>query len=166
MQRPSKGAFFMSGWAMSYQKLSEVLALLDNPQRSDRFVKHLKAAVLEGQIDAVYLPERFTLPKEFGRRGAEGKYQRSAREMLVEVTPAFERWLVETSVALASRRSVRAVVSAQSIEAGEVDFKALAEATRRKMQASYEKGQALGLSRGKATQSKGRPKAKAPARKK
>lgn len=146
---------------MSYQKLSEVIALLDNPQRSDRFVKTLNAAVREGQIDAVYLPERFTLPKDFQRRGAEGKYQLSAREMLIEVTPAFERWLVETSVALASRRSVRMVVSVQSIEAGQVDFKALAEVTRRQMQASYEKGQALGLSRGKAAQTKGRPKAKA-----
>ncbi|UQN08028.1 hypothetical protein [Deinococcus sp. QL22] len=153
---------------MKYQKLSEVIALLDNPQRSDRFVKHLRTAVLEGEIDAVYLPERCTLPKEFQRRGAAGKYQRSAREMLIEVTPAFERWLVETSVALASRRNVRTVVSAQSIEAGEVDFKALAEETRRKMQASYKKGQALGLSRGKAAQPKGWPKAKgkAPARKK
>ncbi|WP_371827343.1 hypothetical protein [Deinococcus sp. QL22] len=143
-----------------------MIALLDNPQRSDRFVKHLKTAVREGEIDAVYLPERFPLPKEFQRRGAEGKSQRSAREMLIEVTPAFERWLVETSVTLARRRNVRTVVSAQSIEAGEVDFRALAEATRRQMQASYEKGRALGLSRGKATQPKGRPKAKAPARKK
>ncbi|MFB9990878.1 hypothetical protein ACFFLM_02620 [Deinococcus oregonensis] len=150
---------------MKYQKLSEVIAILDNPQRSDRFVKHLKTAVREGEIDAVYLPERFSLPKDVQRRSAEGKSQRSVREMLIEVTPAFERWLVETSVALARRRNVRTVVNAQSIEAGEVDFQALVEETRRQMQASYEKGRVLGSSRGK-TPSKGRSKAKASARKK
>jgi hypothetical protein len=123
---------------MKYQKLSEVIAELDNPQRSDTFVKHLKVAVREGQVEAAYLPERFTLPKEFQRRGAEGSYQRDAREMLIEVTPDFETWLEETRAALASRpRRGRVPVSVQSIEAGEVDFKALAEETRRKMQASY-----------------------------
>lgn len=145
---------------MAYKKLSEQMQELKNPQRSDAFVRQFREAVREGKIDATYLPERFTLPKEFKRRGAEGGYQRDSREMLFEVTPDFEQWFEQTNNDLAaspSRRSGTPKPTVENIEAGVVDFRALAEETRRKMQASYEKGQALGRSRsqGQAKKSTG-----------
>ncbi|EYB66954.1 hypothetical protein DEIPH_ctg060orf0034 [Deinococcus phoenicis] len=143
---------------MAYKKLSEQLQELGNPQRSDAFVRQFREAVREGKIDATYLPERFTLPKEFKRRGAEGSYQRDSREMLFEVTPDFEQWFEQTNNDLAAtptRRSGTPKPTAENIEAGVVDFKALAEETRRKMQASYEKGQALGRSRSQGRAKKG-----------
>lgn len=137
---------------MSYKKLSEQIQELSNPQRSDAFVKQFREAVREGQFDATYLPERFTLPKEFSRRGGEGRYQRDTRDMLFEVTPAFEQWFEQTNKELAvSRRTGTVKPTAENIEAGLVDFKALAAETRRKLQASYEKGQALGKSRARST---------------
>ncbi|GMA15639.1 hypothetical protein E5F05_20850 [Deinococcus metallilatus] len=151
---------------MAYKKLSEQIQELSNPQRSDAFVKQFREAVREGQFDATYLPERFTMPKAFSRRGAEGSYQRDTKDMLFEVTPAFEQWFEQTNNELgASRRTGTVKPTAENIEAGLVDFRALAEETRRKMQASYEKGQALGKSRarntkGGGTKSKSSAKAK------
>lgn len=154
---------------MAYKKLSEQLQELDNPQRSDAFVKAFREAVREGKIEATYLPERFTLPKQFSRRGAEGTYQRDSREMLFEVTPAFEKWFDQTNAELtatARSRGGQPKATAENIEAGLVDFKALAEETRKKMQASFEKGQALGKSRSqssggkKSSGSRGRVKGK------
>ncbi|MBB5235964.1 MULTISPECIES: hypothetical protein [Deinococcus] len=141
---------------MAYKKLSEQMQELSNPQRSDAFVRQFRDAVREGKIDAMYLPERFTMPKEFRRRGAEGSYQRDARDMLFEVTPDAEQWFEQTNTDLAapSRRSGTPKPTAENIEAGLVDFRALAEETRRKMQASYEKGQALGQSRSQAAKGK------------
>ncbi|GAA5514305.1 hypothetical protein Dcar01_03060 [Deinococcus carri] len=141
---------------MTYKKLSEQMHELGNPQRSDAFVKMFREAVREGKFDATYLPERFTMPKQFSRRGEEGNYQRDTKDMLFEVTPAFEKWFEQTNTELAapSRRSGSPKPTAENIEAGLVDFKALAEETRRKMQASYQKGQALGQSRARTTKSK------------
>ena len=134
---------------MTYKKLSEQIHELSNPQRSDAFVKQFREAVREGKFDAMYMPERFTLPKEFNRRGAEGTYQRDTKEMLFEVTPAFEKWFEKTNEELSAptRGAGRPKATVENVEAGLVDFKALAEETRKKMQASYEKGQALGKSR-------------------
>lgn len=141
---------------MTYKKLSEQMHELGNPQRSDAFVKMFREAVREGKFDATYLPERFTMPKQFSRRGEEGNYQRDTKDMLFEVTPAFEKWFEQTNSELAapSRRSGSPKPTAENIESGLVDFKALAEETRRKMQASYQKGQALGQSRARTTKSK------------
>ncbi|MPY68082.1 hypothetical protein F8S09_15605 [Deinococcus sp. SDU3-2] len=144
---------------MAYKKLSEQIQELANPQRSDVFIRQFRDAVREGQIDATYLSERFTLPKEFKRRGAEGSYQRDAREMLFEATPEFEAWFEQTNNELAattSRRGGTPKPTAENIEAGLVDFKALAEETRRKMQSSFEKGQTLGRSRSQATKDTGK----------
>lgn len=139
---------------MPYKKLSEQVQELSNPQRSDAFVKQFREAVREGKFDAINLPERFTLPKQFTRRGKEGSYQRDMKDMLFEVTPSFERWFEQTNQELAAqRRPSRVKPTVENIEAGLVDFKALAEETRRKMQASYEKGQALGKSRARNTNS-------------
>ncbi|WP_019587996.1 hypothetical protein [Deinococcus apachensis] len=154
---------------MAYKKLSEQLQELDNPQRSDAFVKAFREAVRKGEIEATYVPERFTLPKEFSRRGAEGTYQRDSREMVFEVTPAFEKWFDQTNAELtatARSRGGQPKATAENIEAGLVDFRALAEETRKKMQASFEKGQALGKSRSqggggkKSSGSRGRVKGK------
>ncbi|WP_027460604.1 hypothetical protein [Deinococcus murrayi] len=133
---------------MTYKKLSEQVQELSNPQRSDAFVKQFREAVRVGKFDATFLTERFTMPKTFARRGGGGSYQRDTRDMLFEVTPDFEAWFQETNAALASTRPTGKVKpTAENIAAGLVDFKALAEETRRKMQANYEKGQNLGKSR-------------------
>lgn len=152
---------------MAYKKLSEQIHDLSNPQRSDAFVKLFREAVRQGKFEAAYMPERFTMPKEFSRRGAEGTYQRDAKEMLFEVTPEFEEWFDQTNRDLAAtRRSGTVKPSLEAVEAGLVDFKAMAEETRRKMQASYEKGQALGKSRARGTGSTGGTKRKATTKRK
>jgi len=135
---------------MPYRKLSEQVRELSNPQRSDTFIKLFREAVREGKIEGAYLPERFTMPKEFTRRGAEGTYQRDAKEMLFEVTPKFEKWFEGVNRDLAaSRRGGTVKPTLEAVEAGLVDFKAMAAETRKKMQASFEKGQVLGKSRAK-----------------
>jgi len=140
---------------MAYKKLSEQIHELTNPQRSDTFVKLFREAVREGKFDAMHMPERFTLPKAFNRRGAEGTYQRDTKEMLFEVTSDFEKWFEQTNEELAATRRVGNVKpTVENIEAGLVDFKVLAEETRRKMQASYEKGHALGKSRAQGSRGK------------
>ncbi|GGO32905.1 hypothetical protein GCM10008949_31240 [Deinococcus humi] len=128
---------------MVYRKLSELVISLESPQQSDTFVKLFKAAVRDGRVIATDLPERFTLPKNHVRRGAEGTYQRDTREMVYEVTPKVEQWVQETQAALAQvrTRTRKVKLTSEAVEAGEVDFQALAAETRRKMQAKYEKGQ-------------------------
>lgn len=141
---------------MTYRKLSEQVQKLSNPQRTDTFVKMFRDAVRQGQFEAAYMPERFTLPKQFSRRGMQETYQRDAKEMLIEVTPAFEEWFEQTNRDLAAARRGGAIKpTLEAVEAGLVDFKALAAKTREKMQASYSKGQELGKSRAK---SKGKSK--------
>ncbi|CAM3803100.1 HK97 gp10 family phage protein [Deinococcus saxicola] len=132
---------------MAYRKLSELVNDLENPQQSDTFAKLFKAAVRDGRVVATDLPERFTLPKAYTRRGAEGTYQRNTREMVYEVTPKAEKWAEDTRAALAQARTRTAKVqlTSEAAESGAVDFKALAAETRRKMQARHEKGQKLGL---------------------
>lgn len=135
---------------MTYKKLSEQIHELSNPQRSDSFVKLFRDAVRQGKFDATYMPERFTMPKQFTRRGSEGTYQRDTKEMLFEVTPKFEKWFDEVNRELAAARKGGTIKpSVEAIEAGLVDFKKMAAETRKKMQASYEKGQALGQTRSK-----------------
>ena len=134
----------------TYKKLSEQVHELSNTQRSDTFVRMFRDAVRDGKFEAAYLPERFTLPKQFTRRGNDETYQRDTKEMLFEVTPKFEKWFDETNRELAAARKGGAIKpSVEAIEAGLVDFKQMAAETRQKMQASYEKGQALGKSRAK-----------------
>lgn len=144
---------------VSYSKLSEQVEKLSNPQRSDAFVKQLRNAVRDGEFDAAELPERFTLPKEFKLRGSNETRRRDVKDMLIDVTPAFEEWFdnINTELSTSARRTARPKVTVENIEAGAVDFRALAEETRRKMQASFKKGQALGNSR-KAPAKKAAPK--------
>ncbi|CAM3427615.1 hypothetical protein DEDE109153_16530 [Deinococcus deserti] len=130
--------------------LSEQVQKLTNPQRSDAFVKAFRTAVREGIIEAAELPQRFTLPKEFSRRGQEGTYNRDVKDMAFEVTPEFEEWFERTNMELATnRRGAKVKPTLENIEAGLIDFKALAAATREKMEASFSKGQKLGNSRKK-----------------
>ncbi len=136
---------------MAYRKLSEQVVQLSNAQRSDTFIRLFRNAVREGKFEGTYIPERFTLPKSFTRRGGGASYNREAKEMIFEVTPAFDKWFDETNRELAaSRRGGRVKPSVEAIEAGLVDFKAMAAETRKKMQASFTKGQSLGKSRTKA----------------
>lgn len=133
---------------MAYMKLSEQVQKLSNAQRSDTFVKLFQEAVRSGKIDGAYLPERFTMPKQFARRGSEETYQKDTREMIFDHTPAFDAWFEETNRELAAaRRGGTVKPSLEAVESGLVDFKDLVAQTRQKMQASYEKGQALGNSR-------------------
>ncbi len=140
---------------MAYKKLSEQVMELSNPQRSDTFVKLFQEAVRSGKIDGAYLPERFTMPKQFTRRGSTDTYQRDTREMIFDHTPDFEAWFDETNRELAAaRRGGNIKPSMEAVESGLVDFQTMVEETRRKMQASFEKGQALGKGRAKATSGK------------
>ncbi|WP_019585218.1 hypothetical protein [Deinococcus apachensis] len=145
---------------MPYARLSEQVQKLSNPQRSDTFVKQFRNAVRDGEVDAAEVPGRFTLPKEFKKRGSDETSRKEVKEMVFEVTPAFEAWFERVDAELATaptRGSGKPKVTVENIEAGAVDFKALAEETRRKMQASFEKGQALGNAR-KAGAAKAKPK--------
>ena len=135
---------------MAYKKLSDTVMELDNPQSSDSFVKLFRAAVRDGKFDAMDLSERFTMPKQYQRRGAEGTYQRDSKDMVFEDNKAYQRWFDETKEALQKKSTTRKVKpSIEAIESGTFDFKAAAEETRRKMQAKFEKGQKLGQSRAK-----------------
>lgn len=134
---------------MAYRKLSDLVGNLEDPQQSDTFVKLFRAAVRDGRIIATDLPERFTMPKNFNRRGVEGMYQRDTREMVYEATPKVEKWVEETRAALAQARirTRKVKLTSEAAESGEVDFKALAAETRRKMQVKHENGQKLGQGR-------------------
>ncbi|AKH15947.1 hypothetical protein [Deinococcus soli (ex Cha et al. 2016)] len=141
---------------MAYVRLSEQVHKLSNPQRSDTFIKLFQEAVRSGKIDGAYLPERFTMPKQFTRRGSDDTYQKDTREMIFDHTPAFDEWFEETNRELAAARRTSTIKpSVEAIESGLVDFKDLVAQTRQKMQASYEKGQALGNSRKGAGQGSG-----------
>jgi len=133
---------------MPYITLSDQIKKLNNPQRSDTFVKQLRDAVREGDIDAADTPGRFELPKKFTKRGSTETYTRTAKDLIIDGTPEFEAWFAKVNKELTpTRAGSRIKVSAETIEAGLVDFKALAAETRRKMGASFEKGQKLGSSR-------------------
>ena len=151
---------------MPYVTLSDQIKKLHNPQRSNAFVKQLRVSVREGDIDAANLPGRFELPKQFAKRGSDTTYTRAVRDMIIDATPAFEAWFENINRELSPARTGGKVrVSAESIEAGLVDFKSLAAETRKKMSASFSKGQALGKSRGGAGKGKAVAK-KTPARRK
>ncbi|GHF58507.1 hypothetical protein GCM10017781_38490 [Deinococcus metalli] len=153
---------------MAYTTLSEQVRKLANAQRSDAFVKEFRAAVRDGTFDAADLPQRFTLPKAFTRRGQDDTYSRDVRDMVFEATPAFDEWFADMNTQLTpARRGGTIKPTYENIEAGLVDFKALAASTREKMQASYTKGQTLGNSRkGAAPAKRGAALAKkAPAKK-
>jgi len=136
---------------MPFRKLSDQVQELTNPQRSDAFVKMFRAAVREGRFDAAYIPERFQLPKQYARRGSEERYTKDSKDMVFEITPAFEHWFENVNKDLSNgRRGARVKPSLEAFERGELDFRTLAEETRRKMDASYKKGQSLGQSRSKS----------------
>ncbi|WP_407543056.1 hypothetical protein Q0M94_23785 (plasmid) [Deinococcus radiomollis] len=137
---------------MPYVTLSDQVKKMHNPQRSDSFVKELRSAVREGDVLAADLPTRFELPKQYAKRGSDATYSRSVKDMVIDATPKFEAWFEKVNKELSPARSGgRVKVSVEAIEAGLVDFKALAAETRKKMGASFSKGQALGKSRsGKA----------------
>ena len=150
---------------MPYSKLSEQVQKLSTPQQSDAFVKRFRDAVREGEFDAIEVPERFTLPKKFKRRGSDETYEKDMKDMVFETSSKFDKWFEGMEQELAAtpvRGSGKPKLNLENIEAGALDFKALAEETRRKLQASYEKGQNLGNSR-KAGGAK--PKAKRAAKK-
>lgn len=146
---------------MPYTTLSEQIKRLSNPQRSDVFVKRLRDAVREGELEAAELPQRFTLPKTYRRRGSDETATRDVREMVFEPTPEFEAWFARVDEELSAGRERRARVkpTLENIEAGAVDFRALAEETRRKLNASFEKGQTLGKSRAQTRAPSARPPA-------
>lgn len=135
---------------MELSKLSEQVAKLTNPQKSDAFVRQFRGAVREGIFDAADAPGRFELPKRFSRRGSDETYTRSSREMILSVTPEFEEWFAAVDAELAQQgRRNRPVPTAEAFKSGELDFEAAVEETRRKMHARFEKGQQLGSGRGK-----------------
>lgn len=149
---------------MPYITLSDQIKKLQNPQRSDVFVKQLREAIREGVIDAADTPGRFELPQKFSKRGSEETYTRTAKDLIIDGTPEFEAWFARVNQELARpRKGARVKVSLESIEAGLVDFKAMAAETRRKLGVSFEKGHHLGKSRASA-QEKAKPSTKSPGR--
>lgn len=124
---------------------------LEHPQQSERFVKMFRNAVREGEIDAIELKQRFTLPKQYKRRGGEGSYERQTRDMVFEETPRSEKWIRQAKDDLGRLNTrggrSKVVLSLEAVESGEVDFKALVEETRRNMESKYNRGQQLGNSR-------------------
>jgi len=144
-----------------YITLSDQVKKLHNPQRSDTFVKQLRTAVREGDIMAADLPDRFTLPKQYAKRGGGAAYTRMVKDMVIDATPAFEAWFETANRELTpSRTGGRIKVSAEAIEAGLLDFKTLAAKTREKMGASFKKGQVPGKSRATPGQTTPRAAAK------
>ncbi|WP_102124974.1 hypothetical protein [Deinococcus planocerae] len=93
------------------------------------------------------------LSKTYRRRGSDETGIREARELVIEVTPKYEAWFQQMNEELAAvpSRNAKVKPTVENIESGAVDFKTLAEETRRKMQASFEKGQQLGQSRAQKT---------------
>ncbi|MBB5234673.1 hypothetical protein HNQ09_002116 [Deinococcus budaensis] len=79
--------------------------------------------------------------------------------MVIDLTPEYQAWFerVNADLAASPRRSAKVKPTIEAIEAGDVDFKTLAAETRRKMQASFEKGQQLGQSRSQARGKKAAP---------
>ncbi|KQR19347.1 hypothetical protein [Deinococcus sp. Leaf326] len=148
---------------MPYAKLSDQIGELTNPQRSDAFFKQFRNAVREGKIEAADLSERFDLPKEYRRRGADETYTRTVKDMIVNVTPAYKKWFegVNAELSTPTRRAAAPKVSLEAVESGDVDFAAMVEETRRKLQNSYSKGQTLGNARkGAAAKPRGKRTAK------
>jgi len=138
-----------------YITLSDQVKKLHNPQRSDTFVKQLRTAVREGEVVAADLSSRFVLPKQYAKHGSDETYTRMVKDMIIDATPAFEAWFETVNKDLSPARTGGKIkVSAEAIEAGLVDFKALAAQTREKMGASFRKGQALGKSRSTVPASK------------
>lgn len=137
---------------MEFQKLSDLVIELDNPQKSDVFVKLFRAAVRDGTILALDLPERFTMPKKYRRRKAAGTYERDTKDMLFEVTAETQAWFESTRAALRATgsRKAKPKPSLEAVESGAVDFKAAAAATRRELQAKFARGQKLGLAKANA----------------
>lgn len=122
-------------------------------------VKQFRAAVRDGELEAADLPSRFTLPMQFRTWGSDETRSWEMRDMVIKQTPELEAWSTRANEELANTqgRTPKVQVTVENIEAGAVDFKALAEETRRKMQASFEKGQQLGQSRTKARATKAKP---------
>ncbi len=145
---------------MPYKRLSEQVKELSNPQRSDTFVKVFRHAVRDGRFEAAYIQERFTLPKAFTTRGDKDTYSKDSRDMLFDATPEFDEWFQEMNRSLAvARKGGKIKPTVENIEKGLIDFHALAQETRRKMAASFDKGQQLGASRSKKPAAKSTTKA-------
>lgn len=133
---------------MKLQKLSETVKELGNDQRSDQFVRLFRNAVRDSRFDAAEVEGRFELPKTYNRRGSNETYKRQAKEMIFEVTSAYETWHQEAVQELgSSKRQKRIKPTLEAYANGTLDFKAAAETTREKMKASEIKGKKLGSSR-------------------
>ena len=97
-------------------------------------MKAFRDAVREGDIDAAFLPEPFTLPKRFSVLGSDEVRSKDVKDMLFDLTPEVEAWFENINRELsAGRRGARVKPTADNLQAGQVDSKALAEETRRKM---------------------------------
>ncbi|GGJ29121.1 hypothetical protein [Deinococcus roseus] len=135
---------------MKLQKLSEAVQGLNNAQRSDQFVRQFRNAVRDEIFDAAEIEGRFELPKEYSRRSSGDTYKRQAKEMIFELTPAYEKWYEEVTQELnTSKRQKRIKPTLEAYASGSLDFKTAAAATREKMKASEQKGKKLGSSRKK-----------------
>lgn len=133
---------------MNLKKLSEATIEFNNPQRSDQFVRLFRNAVRDEVFDAAEVEGRFALPKQYTRRGSNESYSKQAKEMIFEVTPAYQAWFDETVESLTrNKRQKRIKPTLEAYSQGLLDFKTAAAATREKMKASEAKGKQLGNTR-------------------
>lgn len=109
----------------AYRKLSEQLADLAPGLDARAFVRRFRAAVRDGQVGAVLLPQRFSLPGESGGRRVS--------DMLFEVTPEFEYWFSATQDELTQDPGREPLPSQASLEANPEAFKRAARRTRQQL---------------------------------
>lgn len=127
---------------MTYKTLDLVLNDLNNKGRSAGFVKLLRSAVRQGQVDAAYLPGRVEVPATTRSNSAAPQ---TARNMIIKITPAFDAWFTEVNAALTGPPR-KPVVTLEAFESGELDFAQYVLETRLLLNSKYERGQQLGRS--------------------
>lgn len=137
---------------MTYKTLDLVLNDLNNTSRSAGFMKMLNTAVREGRVDAAYLPGRVEVPATTRSNSAA---PRTARNMIIKITPAFDAWFTEVNAALTGPAR-KPAVTLEAFESGELDFAQYVQETRLLLNSKYERGQQLGRSTKAAREAKRR----------
>ncbi|MDR6218281.1 hypothetical protein [Deinococcus soli (ex Cha et al. 2016)] len=137
---------------MPYQTLDLVLNNLNDKGRSAKFMKLLHSAVREGRVDAAYLPGRVEIPATTRSNSAA---PRTSRNMIIEITPAFDAWFAEVNAELTGPER-KPAVTLEAFESGELSFEQYVQETRRLLNSKYERGQQLGRSTKAAREAKTR----------
>lgn len=81
---------------MPYVTLGEMLARLDDPQKSEAFLRMFHAHVRERRVTAANLPTRFELPQRYVTKTGEPRI-RTRRDMVIDSNAEFERWFKQAN---------------------------------------------------------------------